>query len=206
MDRKEETRLKALQKKIEVIYNPIFLEDHLVGSSLTTEKQKLIISIGRLETQKNQKMLIRAFSIFERNHPDYQLVIYGEGSQRGELEGLVSELNLTGRVLLPGVVKNVFECLQKAEVFVLSSYFEGMPNTLLEAMCIGVPSVSTKVSGAVDLIEDGKNGYLTEIDDCNMLASRIELLADDPELRFKIGERSSHLYDILKVVFKNIEY
>lgn len=190
---------KRLQRKVMVIYNPIYLKDSFVGSAIYEPKQKTIVSIGRLETQKNQKMLIRSFYDFSNTHPDYKLIIYGEGSLRSELESYIAKLNLKERVILPGVVKNVFDCLKQSEIFVLSSYFEGMPNTLLEAMCLGVPCIATKVSGAVDLIEDGKNGYLVDIDDCDKLAKRMGLLADNIDLRRDVGKQASRLYDVLNV-------
>lgn len=144
-------------------------------------------------------MLISAFSKFSKSHPDYKLLIWGEGDERGELENQINELSLEQKVLLPGVSENIFQELSKGEIFVLSSNFEGMPNTLIEAMCLGLPCISTKVSGATDLIKDGVNGLLIEINAENQLIMAMEKLTGDDSLRKEIGENASKIYDELNV-------
>ena len=94
-------------------------------------------------TQKNQKLLIEAFSKIAKEFPDENLVIYGEGELRDTLETQSKKLGLEGRVKLPGTTTNVAEKLSSAKVFVLSSDYEGMPNALMEAMTVGVPVIST---------------------------------------------------------------
>lgn len=188
-----------LQKKTTVIYNPILLDSEIVGKSLTVHKNKTIISVARLTPQKNQQMLIEAFASFSKKYPDYDLVIYGEGSSRDFLVRLVKDLKIQNKVSFPGVVKNVFDYVQTADMFVLSSNFEGMPNTLLEAMCIGLPCISTKVSGAVDLIKDGVNGFLVEIGNKKQMEERMCRLADSQELRSQMGREASKLYTHLNV-------
>lgn len=155
---------KAVQKKSTVIYNPINLGDY-AGAAIKSEKEKKIVTAGRLMPQKNQKMMIGAFAKVAEQYPDYQLVIYGEGPSREELEQLVKELKIEKQVSLPGNKKNLHEQIKNAEMFLLSSDYEGMPNALIEAMCMGLPCISTKVSGATDLISHGKNGLLVELDD-----------------------------------------
>ena len=190
---------KVLQKKTTVIYNPIFINQALIGSKRYEDNNHIIISVARLKEQKNQKMLISAFSKFSKSHPDYKLLIWGEGDERGELENQINELSLEQKVLLPGVSENIFQELSKGEIFVLSSNFEGMPNTLIEAMCLGLPCISTKVSGATDLIKDGVNGLLIEINAENQLIMAMEKLTGDDSLRKEIGENASKIYDELNV-------
>ncbi len=188
-----------IQKKTTVIYNPIFMDSSLVGSAKFVHKQKAIISIARLTPQKNQIMLIDAFAKFHKKHPDYKLYIYGEGPSREKLESHIGELELSDFIFLPGVVENVFEYLKPAEMFVLSSNFEGMPNSLLEAMCVGLPCISTKVSGAVDLIRDDENGFLIDINSTAQMSDRMCQLAEDKDLRYSIAEKASTIFDILNV-------
>ena len=188
-----------LQKKTKVIYNPIFLNIDYIGKALLLPHDKTIISVARLEPQKNQLMLIDAFAEFEKMNPQYNMIILGEGNYRNILEQRIRELGLSEKIYLPGVVYNVFDYLSKAQFFVLSSNFEGMPNTLLEAMCIGLPCISTKVSGAIDLIEDGKNGFLVDIGDNHSMAIKMNKIANDIELQKSLGKTASKLYEQLNV-------
>ena len=130
---------KRIQKKSRIIYNQVdsrFYETSYDGA------RKNIVTTGRLTSQKNQEMLIRAFSVISDKVKD-NLIIYGEGELREKLEKLVSELNLSDRVSLPGVVSDVPNAIKSARLFVLSSDYEGMPNALMEAMALGVPCIST---------------------------------------------------------------
>ena len=130
--------------------------------------------------QKNFPLLIRAFAEFYQRHRDYQLVIYGEGEKRESLEKLIRELHLTGVVSLPGRREDLPEQLCSAAMFVLSSDFEGMPNVLLEAMCMGMPVASTACpsGGPEEIIEDGVNGLLVPVGDQKAMAEAMEKLTD----------------------------
>lgn len=190
---------KYLRRKTVVIPNPIFMSSDQIGSALGRRKEKIIVSVARLKKQKNQRLLINAFKLFVSNHPDYRLVIYGEGEERDELIALIKNLGLEESVFLPGVSHNIFEDIKSAEMFVLPSNFEGMPNTLIESMCLGLPCISTKVSGATDLIDDGNNGILVDIDSVGRMYDAMTLLADNPDLRESIGRRAKVLYEKLNV-------
>ncbi len=188
-----------LYRKTEVIYNPIFLDVQYRGAALTMPSIHTIVSVARLKKQKNQELLIRAFKTFRQSHPDYTLIIYGDGDYKERLKAMIESLNLEESVKLPGTTTHVFEEIIKADFFVLSSNFEGMPNTLIEAMCLGLPCVSTKVSGATDLIHDGVNGYLIDIGDEEQLVEKMCILADSPEKRMSIGKNATQLYERLNV-------
>lgn len=188
-----------VKRKSVVIENPIFLEDDLVGSGLKQEKQKIIVTVGRLEKQKNQIMLINSFNRIKRKYPEYKLMIYGEGSYREEIEKRIIELSLQEDVILCGRKENVEKYIGNAEIFVLSSDYEGMPNALIEAMCIGLPVISTKVSGANDLIQNGVNGFLVGINDENDLADKLDLLLCYESLRKQIAEKAHKIYNNLNV-------
>ena len=168
----------AVQKKSAVIFNPIDLGEK-AGLALKTLKKNKIVSVGRLMPQKNQKMLIDAFATVSKTYPQYELFIYGDGPERQAIEDLAKERNIADKVHMPGSVKDVFDQIADAELFVLSSNYEGMPNALIEAMCLGLPCITTNVSGAEDLIQRGVNGDIVEVDNTEELVRKmIELLGD----------------------------
>ena len=177
---------KSIQKKTSIIYNPVITEvfREIDNGQLTIEnegKLNRIISVGRLYPQKNQAMMIRAFAKLADEFPDWQLVIYGEGPLRAELEFLVSNFKLQDRVLLPGRTEHVVEELRKSKIFCMSSDYEGMSNSMIEAICVGLPIVTTNVSGVKELVEDGKNGFVVPCG--NVYAMRVsfsKLMSDEP--------------------------
>ena len=189
---------KSIQKKTSVIYNPVNLPQ---TSSLTPDpspkgevsgksegKMNRIISVARLFPQKNQEMMIRAFAKIVEKYPDWHLVIYGEGPLRAQLEALVSSFKFQERVLLPGRTDHVVEELRKSKIFCLSSDYEGMSNSMIEAICVGLPIVSTKVSGTDELIEDGENGLLVDIGDEKGMTDALEKLIQNETLMKQMGE------------------
>lgn len=180
----------------EVIYNPVVLNEYR-GIALKTKKEKIIVSAARLEKQKNLEMLIDAFHIFHQNYDDYKLIIYGEGTYRETLKRKIEGLGMKDSILLPGVSNKLFDEISKAELFVLSSNYEGMPNALIEAMCLGLPCISTKVSGATDLIQDGVNGLLVDVGDTNDLTNKITKLIEDKEYAYKLANKAIEINDIL---------
>lgn len=189
---------KRLQKKCRIIYNPVNLQEQK-GVALRTEKKPRIVSAARLMKQKNQLMLLDAFAQIKEEFPEYTLTIYGEGPFREELEKHIGELGIGDSVELPGKVQNVFECIADADLFVLSSNFEGMPNALIEAMCLGLPVISTKVSGATDLILQEKNGILTDVADTEQMAAAMRKMLSDPQLRLSCAEHALELNEQLQV-------
>lgn len=188
---------KHIEKKTTVIYNPVDLKEYQ-GLALETEKERVIVSAGRLLPQKNQKMLLNAFKEISEKYPEYRLVIYGEGSYRKELENYVTELGISEKVLMPGSVTDLYDRIKSAELFVLSSDYEGMPNALIEAMCLGLPVISTRVSGAADLIKNRKNGLLVEAGAVKDLAKAMDCLLGDQPLREGMAREAMKLSEELK--------
>ena len=189
---------KTVQKKSAVIFNPIDLGEKK-GLALRTEKHRKIVSVGRLMPQKNQIMLLRAFTEIHRVFPEYELFIYGEGTYRTDLEKEIAALELTNFVHLPGNQKNIFELISDAELFVLPSHYEGMPNALIEAMCLGLPVISTAVSGTSDLIEDGINGRVVPLGDQAALISVMKDLLSDDAQRQEMASQAVSINDKLEV-------
>ena len=131
---------KKLQRKSTIIFNAVKEEFfHIERKPILGE----IITCGRLETQKNHKLLINAFAEVVKEHPYARLKIYGEGSLKQVLQKQIHELGLQEKAFLMGATNDVAKALQTADLFVLSSDYEGMPNALMEAMAAGVPCIST---------------------------------------------------------------
>lgn len=184
---------KAVRKKSIVLKNslsPAFLKERYPG-----EREKQIVAVGRIDANKNHEMIIRAFAEIADEYPDYGLTIYGEGVLRQPLKELVKELGLSERVSLPGNVRDVANAIYKASVFVLSSYSEGMPNTLIEAMALGLPVISADCSGAGprDLIIQGENGILIQPGNWKELAENLQKILNNPDLAKKMGENAAKI-------------
>lgn len=176
-----------LSSKIFVIPNPV--KQEILDTVYECRPEvKRIIAIGRFFKQKNHSLLIRAFGKLSEKWKDLRLVIYGEGGERKNLEKLIKELRLTKRVHLPGKIANVHEALAKGDVFVLSSDYEGLPNTLIEAMAVGLPCISTACpTGPRDLIQNGRDGLLVRVGDEAGLAGAMEHLIQNFEVRQRLG-------------------
>jgi GalNAc-alpha-(1->4)-GalNAc-alpha-(1->3)-diNAcBac-PP-undecaprenol alpha-1,4-N-acetyl-D-galactosaminyltransferase len=167
-----------------VIPNPVALQesDEIVSQLYTDDRH--VVAIGKLIPQKGFDLLIKAFAQICDNHPEWTLTIFGEGAMRDELEQLCSQLRLDDRVYLPGVVTNIDAQLRKADIFALSSRFEGFPVTLAEAMAYGVPVIATDcLSGPREIIHNGTDGLLVVPDNIDALAVGLDILMSDPDKR-----------------------
>ena len=185
-----------VQKKGRVIVNPLQLKEELVWTGMGN---RTIVSVGRLDPQKNQKMLIDAFWMLHKDHPECTLDIYGEGSLRPQLQEQIDALGLQEAVCLRGYDKQVQKRVSEAGVFALSSDYEGMSNALIEALAMGVPSVSTDhpIGGARWLIRDGDNGLLTPVGDADALYKAMAFLLEKPDQAAKMSEKGKQLRQTL---------
>lgn len=166
---------KRLQKKSRIIYNSV-KEDfyHVERHPVPGE----IVTCGRLEEQKNHALLIAAFSKVVERYPEARLKIYGEGSLRGKLQKQIDALGLHEKAFLMGATNHVEKVLETADVFVLSSDFEGMPNALMEAMAAGVPCISTDCpcGGPRELFGDELKMQLIPTDEDALAAKMAETI------------------------------
>ncbi len=186
---------KRVAKKAVVLpnpLNPLFLREKYEG-----EREPVIIAAGRLDENKNHAMLIKAFAKVADEFPKMRVMICGEGESRPKLEKMIEEYGLQGRVELPGSVSDLSERLYKASIFVLTSNTEGLPNSLMEAMALGVPSISTDCpcGGPAMLIEDGENGLLIPVGDADALSKAFRKILSDSKFAEKLSDNA---YEITK--------
>jgi glycosyltransferase involved in cell wall biosynthesis len=184
---------KIFTKKCEIIPNPV--NDNFVVEPYEGIREKYIVNVGRLEEQKNQLLLVKAFEKIRDDLDNYKLIIYGEGSLKKQLEDYILEKNLKEDVILGGQVDDVKEKIYKSSLFVLSSNYEGMPNALIEAMCLGLPVISTDCpcGGPRMLIENNENGILVPIKNENKMAKAIKEILQQKQFAKKLGDNASKL-------------
>jgi glycosyltransferase involved in cell wall biosynthesis len=169
-----------------VIYNPI----GNVPPYIAEETKRVIISIGRLELQKNHQLLIKAFDQV-KNIISHDLLIIGDGSERNNLIKLIDEKDLKDRVHLKGFIENVWDEYCNSAVFVLSSDYEGFPNVILEAMANCTPVISANCpSGPNEIIQHGENGFLFKAGCADELARLMVRVVEDNSLQEKIKKNA----------------
>lgn len=186
---------ERLQKKSTIIFNAVKEEFfHIERKPVAGE----IITCGRLEAQKNHKLLIDAFANVVKEHPYARLKIYGEGSLREVLQEQINKLGLQDKAFLMGATNDVAKALQTADLFVLSSDYEGMPNALMEAMAAGVPCISTDCpcGGPRELFKESLHNQLTPVKDENSLSKKIDMfLSMDAEGKKRLANTTKELAD-----------
>lgn len=158
-------------------------------------RKKKVVTMGRLNPVKNQQLLIRAFAEIAPQHPEYTLELYGDGPLRQELEELIQSLGMEQRIFLMGRKHSVRDYVQDAEIFVLSSNAEGMPNALLEAMAMGLCCVATDcpIGGPAAIVRNGENGLLLPMNDCPAMAQALDKLMRNPELAERMGREARNI-------------
>ncbi|MBI5622649.1 MAG: glycosyltransferase family 4 protein [Elusimicrobia bacterium] len=151
-------------------------------------KSRLVVSIGNLKPQKNPEAFLSLAQVLAPEFPDTGFLFVGEGPLRGRLEAAVAASGLAGTVSLPGWRRDAAVLLAAADVFVLTSLWEGLPRALLEAMATGLPCVCNATDGVTDVLKDGENGFLADPRDPASLASKVRRVLDDPALGRRLGE------------------
>ena len=188
---------KTIEKKSQVIANPITAS---LPQPFNGKREKRIVAVNRLSQQKNIFMLFRAFKRVLEKYPEYILEIYGKGEQEEELKKYAGELKIDKNVAFMGQRANVHSYIINASMFVSSSDFEGMSNSMLEAMAIGLPVVCTDcpIGGAKMVIKNNLNGLLTPVGDDEEFAKAIIYLIEYPDKAGEMGKRASKLREELK--------
>ena len=173
---------KKVQRKSSIILNPVEL-NRIPNRKKEDIDYSEIVKVARLEPQKNQELLIDAFNLVSKKHQDAVLKIYGEGSLKNKLQNIIDELGLKDKVLLMGAKQDVLEWIKGSYCFVLTSDFEGLPNSLIEAMCMGIPCISTD------------RGLIVPCGDKERLAEAINMYLEQRHIAMQYGEEAYKLRD-----------
>jgi len=172
------------------------------------EGRTIIGSVGRLVPIKNYHCLLAAFALLYKKFPELQLVLVGDGPERDRLEKQAKELGISAAFSILGVRNDIAEILSCFDVFVLPSLTEGTSISLLESQACGIPAVVTRVGGNPDIVIDGINGFLTEVEDVFALSERIEEIIVTPKLRVQMSvqaRRTVEQYHDIKMMVRTYE-
>lgn len=173
-------------------------------------KTKTVIAVGRLDAQKDFGHLIRLWKMIHYACPDWTLNIFGDGSDRTRLQQLIDELRLSDTVFLKGNSSQIKKEYLESSLFVMTSVYEGMPMTMLEAKALGLPVVSFAFPcGPSDLIINGVDGYLVSVEDDSSFVSLVIKLMNDDNLRIRMGTKSKdksleYTSDRIMVLWNNL--
>lgn len=189
---------KRTQKHTVVIPNPIKKDLPVWNGS---EFNKRIINFCRLEKQKNIPLLIRAFKEVHQKHPDYTLLIYGNGSEKEYITKYINEQQLAESIQLSNFIDNIHDIAASCSMFVSSSDYEGISNSMLESMAIGLPVVCTDcpIGGAKMMINDNENGLLVPCNQENALASAMCKIIENPLLSNKLSSNAKKIRENLSL-------
>ena len=184
---------KAIREKSVILLNPINAD--FIRESFAGPRQHVIVTAGRLDANKNHRMLIDAFCMIKQEYPELCVKIYGDGEDKAVLAQYIREKQVEDKVILEGQVSNILDKIYQAEVFVLCSDTEGMPNALLEAMAAGVPVISTDCPcGAPAMfIKHRENGMLVPVNDAKALAEALGEVLGNPRLAKQMGQQATHI-------------
>ena len=174
--------------------NPAFIRPRYEGV-----REKEIVSVGRMDANKNHEMQLRAFAALKDKYPEYTLVIYGDGELRAYIEETADKLGIGERVFLPGVVPDVAARIEKSSLFLLTSYSEGVSNALIEALALGLPVIATDVpsGGTEELMKDGVNGLVIPAGDQAALEHAMDRLLSDPAYADRLGREAAKIQERL---------
>ncbi|WP_435090545.1 glycosyltransferase [Candidatus Pelagibacter bacterium nBUS_30] len=186
---------KTNNKNITSIYNPISLDKN----NKKFRRKNYLLTVGRLENQKNIKGIILAFKKIEKNYPKFKLVIVGSGREEIELKELVKTNNISQKVKFIKF-KNPKKYYKESKLFILNSLWEGLPNVLIESLNYNLPIVSTDCeSGPKEILLNGKYGFLTQVDSPLLLSRKISFVLNNYKLAEKktsLGFQSLKRFDI----------
>lgn len=192
----------SFQEKSKIILNP--LSDKFVSADEdinVLERKKVIVTVGRITEQKNQALLVSAFANIYKKFPEYQLWIFGGDSKDGskeKIEKIISDNEIANRVIFKGLSNNIRDEIKDASIFVLPSDYEGMPNSLLEAMSIGLPVIATDCpcGGPDMMIQNEKSGLLVPIRDRKAMEKALVRLLEDKAFAEELGKEAIKIKDI----------
>ena len=166
--------------------------DDVASPAWNEERSPQLVTVGRLTPVKHQVMLLEVLALLPG---DVTLTIIGEGPERTRLEGSITRLGLAGRVSMPGEVREIGPSLAGPAIFLLSSDYEGLPVSVLEALAAGLPVVATSVGGVAEAVEDGETGYVVARRDVGAFVSRVNHLLANPVTLRRLGDAGRRRYE-----------
>lgn len=185
-----------LKKKVTVLpnsINPVFIRKLYQG-----DRDKTIVTVGRIDGNKNHKLIIDSFANIKDEYPDYKVLIYGDGPDRVRLASYVADKDLSEKIIFEGSVTDIADRIEKAGMFVLSSNMEGMPNALIEAMSLGLPCITTDcMYDTSELIQDDINGMVVPKGDIASMTGAMKKIIDDNEYAIRLGNKASEIQNEL---------
>lgn len=190
---------ERVRKRGSYILNPL---SQSVPAPYSGKREKIVTASGRLTKQKNYPMLVKAFALFSETHPEYKLEIFGAShpkfdseSNKNDIEELVKRLGVSNKVIFHGFSSDANEKIRTSSMFVMASRYEGLSNSMLEALSMGVPTICTRCGGGGPqmVIKDGVNGFLVDVDDVGAMAERMCRIAEDAELAAHMTAESTKL-------------
>lgn len=187
-----------IRKRGIVIPNPLSPD---LPAPFVGKRSLIIVNFCRLNPAKNIPLLIDSFKTFWIKHPEYSMHIYGEGPQRDELQTYIEKQDMSYQITLYPNNSNVLDVVKDAAMFVSSSSYEGLSNSMLEAMAIGLPTICTACpcGGAKMMIKDGVNGLLVPNRDKDALAQAMIKVAEDQQLAAKLSENAVKIRETLSI-------
>ncbi len=174
-------------QKVPIIYNGIDIQKFSPKTHIETQASYTIINVASLSGRKNQALLIDAVSLLLKQKIDVRLVLVGDGEEKNNLQSLAGKYKISDKVVFAGITSEVWKWLSGADIFVLCSFFEGLPLSIIEAMAVGLPVVATEVGGVPDILENGVNGFLVPSGDAEGLSRAILKLIQDKGLRCQMA-------------------
>ena len=187
-----------IKKKTFIILNPLNPD---LPTAYNGVREKVIVNFCRLEKQKNLKMLIDSFDIVYKKYPDYKLNIYGDGKEKDELLKYIKSKKSKNNIVIFPFNKKIHEKVKKSAVFVSSSDYEGLSNSMLEAMAIGLPTFCTDCpcGGARMVIKDGYNGILVPVGDVKKMKDAMLSVLDNSNYSLKLSINSRKIKEELSL-------
>ena len=189
---------KDIQKKSSIIPNP--LDVMKLPKRYEGIREKRIVAAGRFSEEKNFPLLIEAFYDFHKEFPDYTLTIYGEGTLGEQYKLKIKELNLTESVSMPGFASNLPKEINRAAIYVSTSNHEGISNSMLEALGMGVPTIVTDcpVGGARMFVHTDENGILIPMNSKESLISAMKRIVMDKDYSLSLSKKATQLRETLQ--------
>lgn len=180
------------REKLRLLPNPVSIPE----PTTAYHREQRIVFLARLVSQKRANVLLDAYSLLTGNAANWRLDIIGDGPNRRQLEAQARQLGIAERVTFHGHISNPYPLLYRAQIFVLPSSFEGMPNAMLEAMyCSLAVIVSDASPGPLEIVVPGETGLIFPLDDAEQLAQAIVKLTDDMALRQHLSSNAKHVVD-----------